>query len=189
MSHAAPHKMVRTNFIDVDHKDANRDSLDRSCGDSAPSMPPPAWTNALVERVVFRAIPLHGNRSQCDRLQPALSPKTRAKSTRPRSVQERVSRTTKPAAHSSRKLLIAACLAGASFWWAIAGVLSGSVMPFTVVAILPTNKRLLSPAPDRRSAEAERLLSRWGGLHAVRSVLSGVALLIFLYLAIFKKPL
>jgi hypothetical protein len=62
-------------------------------------------------------------------------------------------------------------------------------MPFTVVAILPTNKRLLSPAPDRRSAEAERLLSRWGGLHAVRSVLSGVALLIFLYLAIFKKPL
>ena len=82
----------------------------------------------------------------------------------------------------------AAWLAGASFWWLIAGVLFGSVIPFTVVAILPTNKRLLSPALDRRSPEAERLLARWGALHAVRSVLSGLALLLFLYLAIFEKP-
>jgi hypothetical protein len=84
---------------------------------------------------------------------------------------------------------IAAWLAGASSWWLIAGVLLGSVMPFTVVAILPTNKRLLSPALDPRSVEAERLLARWGRLHAVRSVLSAVALLLFLYLAIFKEPL
>ena len=82
---------------------------------------------------------------------------------------------------------IAAWLAGASFWWLIAGVLLGSVIPFTLIAILPTNKRLLSPALDRRSAEAERLLARWGRLHAVRSVLSGVALLIFLYLIVFSK--
>jgi len=83
----------------------------------------------------------------------------------------------------------AAWLAGTSFWWLIAGVLLGSVIPFTVVAILPTNKRLLSPALDRRSAEAERLLARWGRLHAVRSILSGIALLLFLYLTIFKNPL
>jgi hypothetical protein len=55
--------------------------------------------------------------------------------------------------------------------------------------ILPTNKRLLNPTLDKRSAEAERLLARWGRLHAVRSVLSGMAMLLFLYLAIFKKPL
>src|ERR1035441_6736145 len=83
----------------------------------------------------------------------------------------------------------AAWLAGASFWWLIAGVLLGSVMAFTVVAILPTNKRLLSPALDQRSAEAERLLARWGKLHAVRSILSGMALLLFLYLTIFREPL
>jgi hypothetical protein len=80
-----------------------------------------------------------------------------------------------------------AWLAGASFWWLIAGVLLGSVIPFTVVAILPTNRRLLSPALDRQSAEAERLLARWGRLHAVRSILSGIALLLFLYLAIYQK--
>jgi hypothetical protein len=84
---------------------------------------------------------------------------------------------------------IAAWLAGATFWWVVAGVLQVSVIPFTLIVILPTNKQLLSPTLDKRSAEAERLLARWGALHAVRSVLSGVALLLFLYLAIFRKSL
>lgn len=82
---------------------------------------------------------------------------------------------------------IAAWLAGASFWWLVAGVLLGSVIPFTLIVILPTNKRLLSPTLDRRSLEAERLLARWNALHAVRSVLSGLALLLFLYLVILHK--
>jgi hypothetical protein len=82
---------------------------------------------------------------------------------------------------------VAAWLAGASVWWLIAGVLVGSVIPFTLMVILPTNKRLLDPMLDKRSAEAERLLARWGRLHAVRSVLSGVALLLYLYLLIFSR--
>ena len=82
---------------------------------------------------------------------------------------------------------LTAWLAGASFWWLAAGVLLGCVIPFTLIVILPTNKRLLNPALDRRSAEAERLLARWGSLHAVRSVLSVASLLLFLYLLIFSK--
>jgi hypothetical protein len=82
---------------------------------------------------------------------------------------------------------IAAWLAGATFWWLVAGALLGSVIPFTLFVILPTNKLLLSPTLDKRSVETERLLARWGRLHAVRSVLSGLALLLFLYLAIFGK--
>lgn len=82
----------------------------------------------------------------------------------------------------------AAWINGASFSWLVAGGLLGSVIPFTLIAILPTNKRLLSPVLDKRSAEAERLLARWNTLHAARSVLSGLALLLFLYLAIFGKP-
>jgi hypothetical protein len=84
---------------------------------------------------------------------------------------------------------IAAWFAGATFWWPVAGALLGSVIPFTLLVILPTNKLLLSPTLDKRSVDADRLLARWGALHAVRSVLSGLALLLFLYLAIFKKPL
>jgi Domain of unknown function (DUF1772) len=82
---------------------------------------------------------------------------------------------------------VAAWFAGETVWWLIAGVLLGSVIPFTLIVILPTNKRLLSPMLDKRSAEAERLLARWNALHAGRSVLSGLALLLFLYLAIFKS--
>jgi hypothetical protein len=82
---------------------------------------------------------------------------------------------------------LAAWVTGASFLWLIAGVLLGSVIPFTLIVILPTNKQLLSPTLDRCSAEAERLLTRWGRLHAVRSVLSGLALLLFLYLLILRK--
>jgi hypothetical protein len=82
---------------------------------------------------------------------------------------------------------LAAWLGGASLWWVVAGVILGSVIPFTLIVILPTNKQLLSPTLDKRSAQAGQLLARWGALHVVRSVLSAVALLLFLYLAIFTK--
>ena len=39
---------------------------------------------------------------------------------------------------------VAARLAGASLLWVVGGVALGSVIPFTVILILPTNKLLLS---------------------------------------------
>ena len=75
---------------------------------------------------------------------------------------------------------IGAWLAGAGLWWLIGGILLGSVIPFTLVVIMPTNKQLLAPTLKKRSALARELLSRWGNLHALRSVLSGLALVIFL---------
>ena len=82
---------------------------------------------------------------------------------------------------------IAAWLAGATFWWVVAGALQVSVIPFTLIVILPTNKQLLNPALDRRPAQTERLLARWGRLHAVRSALSAFALLLFLFLLTFAN--
>src|SRR5271166_4325749 len=84
---------------------------------------------------------------------------------------------------------IAAWFEGATFCWLIGGGLLGLVIPFTLIVILPTNKQLLNPALNRRSLETERLLARWAALHAVRSVLSGLALLLFLYLMIFRRAL
>jgi hypothetical protein len=82
---------------------------------------------------------------------------------------------------------IAAWLAGATFWWPVGGVVLGTVIPFTLIVILPTNKQLMSPALDKRSPESEQLLARWCRLHAVRSALSSLALLLFLYLLIYTK--
>jgi uncharacterized membrane protein len=66
--------------------------------------------------------------------------------------------------------------------WLIGGGLLVSVIPFTALAILPTNKQLLDPATADDPELAERLLIRWGKLHAVRSVLSLASLLLFLFL-------
>ena len=75
---------------------------------------------------------------------------------------------------------LAAWLAGAGIWWLVGGLLLGSVVPFTLIVIMPTNKRLVSPTLDKSSASTRELLARWNKLHAVRSVLSGLALVIFL---------
>jgi hypothetical protein len=78
---------------------------------------------------------------------------------------------------------VAAWLLGANEWWLIAGLLIGAVVPFTFVAIMPTNQRLLAPDRDLASAETRGLLERWGKLHAVRSALSLVATVLFVWQA------
>ena len=65
--------------------------------------------------------------------------------------------------------------------WLIGGGLLVSVIPFTALVILPTNKQLLDPATANDPDLAEGLLGRWGRLHAVRSVLSLASLLLFLF--------
>jgi hypothetical protein len=88
-------------------------------------------------------------------------------------------------------LAVTGCLAGAMAAWQLqdratlaAAVLLGLVVPFTLVVIFPTNARLLDPALDVATfdgtSEASRLLAKWARLHAVRSVLSSLAFLLFL---------
>jgi hypothetical protein len=84
-------------------------------------------------------------------------------------------------------LAVGAFLTGTWAWWLragpewlVAGILIGSVVPFTLIAILPTNKKLLDPLLDPNSELARTLLKKWGRLHAVRTVLSVLALVIFL---------
>jgi uncharacterized membrane protein len=75
---------------------------------------------------------------------------------------------------------IGAWLTSTAFAWFLGGILIVAVIPFTLVAVLPTNKKLLDPSLDRSSDAARQLLIRWGRLHAVRTVLSLVALAVFL---------
>ncbi len=71
---------------------------------------------------------------------------------------------------------------GSDVRWLIGGGLLVSVIPFTALVILPTNKKLLDPATANELDVAEKLLTHWGRLHSVRSVLSLTSLLIFLFL-------
>jgi Domain of unknown function (DUF1772) len=69
---------------------------------------------------------------------------------------------------------------GAGGLWLIGGILLGLVIPFTLIVILPTNRKLLAPDLAKESLDARRLLDSWARLHAVRSVLSFSSFLVFL---------
>ncbi len=89
--------------------------------------------------------------------------------------------------------IVASLSALGSWWmtgelaWLIGAILIGSVVPFTLIVILPTNKKLLDPSLDRSSETARQLLVRWGRLHAVRTVCSLTALVIFLVAALWRR--
>ena len=73
----------------------------------------------------------------------------------------------------------AAWLMGAGIWWLVAAGLIGAVVPFTLIVIMPTNHKLLAPGRDLGSVETRALLERWGILHAVRTLLSILAALLY----------
>ena len=52
----------------------------------------------------------------------------------------------------------------------LAGLLLGSFIPYTLLVVLPTNKKLLDPSLNARSPEAAALLLRWGRLHSIRTI-------------------
>lgn len=86
-------------------------------------------------------------------------------------------------------LAVLGFLSGIAIWllsggimWLIAAIFIGAVIPFTFIIIMPTNQKLLAPERDQNSAETRELLVKWGKLHAVRSILSFIALVIYVTL-------
>jgi Domain of unknown function (DUF1772) len=75
---------------------------------------------------------------------------------------------------------VAAWLAGRGPHFLAAALLLGSVVPFTLLVILPTNKQLQDESLDPASPKANLLLRRWGRLHAVRTALAAVAFAVLL---------
>ena len=85
-------------------------------------------------------------------------------------------------------LAILSLLAGVTAWllgggvmWLVGAVLIGLVVPFTFIAIMPTNNQLSAPGRDLASSETRVLLERWGKLHAVRSALSLIASIVLIW--------
>jgi len=94
------------------------------------------------------------------------------------------------AAAMQASLAVIGTLAGVLSWllggggeWLGAALVLFFVVPFTFVAIMATNRRLLDPGLDRGSAEARALLARWGRLHAVRTVAGAVSFFVFVWAA------
>ena len=97
----------------------------------------------------------------------------------------------KRAAVMQASLAIVAAVAGAVQWvetrqslWLWGTIAIAVVVPFTLLVIRPTNDKLLAAGRDLASAETRTLLESWGRLHAVRSVLSLVAAVLFVWAAV-----
>jgi hypothetical protein len=65
---------------------------------------------------------------------------------------------------------------GGGLLWLLTAVLMAAAIAFTFLVIMPTNRKLLDPDLDRDSQQTRQLLVRWNRLHAVRSVMSAIAL-------------
>ena len=65
---------------------------------------------------------------------------------------------------------------------AVAALLTGSVGPFTILGIMPTNHKLLAPGRDIASVETRSLLDQWAKLHAVRTAASLLAIALYVWL-------
>jgi len=78
---------------------------------------------------------------------------------------------------------LGAWLLGAGTMWLVGAVCIFAVVPVTLIVIMPTNQQLLAPGRDPRSPETRALLIRWGYLHAIRSVLSIAAVVVYLWRA------
>lgn len=76
----------------------------------------------------------------------------------------------------------AAWIMGGSVLWLVAAVVIVAVVPFTFIVIMPTNHKLLASGRDLRSPETRALLEKWGKLHAVRTGLSLLATVLFIWL-------
>lgn len=66
-------------------------------------------------------------------------------------------------------------------WVAAGAVVLVASVPFTLIVIFPTNKKLLDPALDPQSTRAVDLLRRWNRLHGIRTTLSAAAFGVLLW--------
>jgi len=60
----------------------------------------------------------------------------------------------------------------------VAGVVLATVVPWTLIIIMPTNRQLLDPSRVSSTPDTDLLLKKWGRLHTIRTVASLLALVI-----------
>ena len=81
-----------------------------------------------------------------------------------------------------RGLLRLVAYSSALDWrWLLGAIVLLTNWPYTIIVIVPTNRRLMDTRPESATAETRRTIERWGALHAGRSALGLVATLIFLW--------
>jgi hypothetical protein len=68
------------------------------------------------------------------------------------------------------------------FWpWLLGAALIVANWPYTLLVIMPTNRKLMAAEMASAGPESRRMIEKWGALHAGRTALGLAATLIFLW--------
>jgi hypothetical protein len=85
-------------------------------------------------------------------------------------------------------LALVGCALGLVAWWQTShvGFLIGALLivapwPWTLIVIKPVNDVLLATEPDAAGSSSRALVVKWGGIHAVRTLLGGLAVAAFFW--------
>jgi hypothetical protein len=73
---------------------------------------------------------------------------------------------------------IGAYMAGRGTSVLVAAIVLATVVPWTLIVIMPTNKELLNPARVATTPDTDVLLRKWGRLHVIRTIASLLAVVI-----------
>jgi hypothetical protein len=65
--------------------------------------------------------------------------------------------------------------------WVLGAIVLVANWPYTLLVIMPTNRRLMAAEPASAGPETRALIERWAALHAGRTALGFAATLIFLW--------
>lgn len=65
--------------------------------------------------------------------------------------------------------------------WLLGAIVLVANWPYTLLAIMPTNQKLMDMNPAEAGSEVRNLIERWATLHAGRTALGALATLIFLW--------
>lgn len=89
-------------------------------------------------------------------------------------------------------LAIAGFLLGAAAWWQTGNALwlAGALVllanwPYTLLVILPTNRKLMSTDPASAGPQTRTLIEHWAMLHAVRTCLGLAATALFVWASLY----
>lgn len=83
--------------------------------------------------------------------------------------------------------LIGSVLGVIAFWqlggyaWLVGAILLFANWPYTMIAIMPVNKALMTTAPENAGPESRALIERWARLHGVRTLFGLTATVAFLF--------
>jgi hypothetical protein len=86
-----------------------------------------------------------------------------------------------PVAILAGVLGVAAFFASHDWRWLLGAAVIVANWPYTLLVIVPTNKKLIETRPEAAGPEARRTVEHWAALHAGRSALGAAATLIFLW--------